>query len=109
MPMDQELADRLNNLNKQNELLTKARGLYLLNEASRKTFEANLIKNAEGKSHAEKTINAQSTEEWNSFHLTLADLENKYEFEKLRYDILDKAFQAQYLSAKLDADTIKRG
>jgi hypothetical protein len=99
----------LNNLNTQNERLTAVRGAYLLKEAERKHIEAALIRMAEGKSHAEKTVNAQATDEWREFHEALARLENEFEHEKLRYDILDKAFQAEYLSAKLDADTIKRG
>lgn len=106
--MDRALAERLNNLNAQNEKLTEARGAYLLKEAQRKNFEALMIKNAEGKSQAEKTVNAQALAEWLKFQEELARLENAFEFEKLRYDILDKAFTAEYLSAKLDADTIKR-
>jgi hypothetical protein len=106
--LDRALAERLNNLNTQNALLTEARGAYLLKEAERKHFEASQIAQAEGKSHAEKTVNAQATPEWVSFQRELARLENAYEFEKLRYDILDKAFTAEYLSMKLDAETIKR-
>ncbi len=106
--LDRELAARLNNLNAQNERLTAARGAYLLKEAERKHFEASLIVEAEGKSQAEKQTNAQAMPEWASFQRELARLEAALEFEKLRYDILDKAFQASYLSLKLDADTIKR-
>lgn len=106
--LDRELATRLNNLNEQNEMLTKVRNLYLLKEAERKTFEAKLIRDAIGKSHAEKTVNAQATDEWRAFHMALAGMETDFEHHKLRYDILDKAFTAEYLSMKLDADTIKR-
>lgn len=106
--LDRELATRLNNLNTQNEMLKSARLAYLLKEAERKHFEAQLIASAEGKSNAEKTINAQATKDWAEFQQELAVLQNAFEFEKLRYDILDKAFQAEYLSAKLDAETIKR-
>ena len=106
--MDELLATRLNNLNAQNATLSSARGAYLLKEAERKHCEATLIKAAEGKSQAEKAVNAQAAPEWAEFQLELARLENAYRFEELRYDILDKAFQAEYLSAKLDADTIKR-
>lgn len=106
--IDRALAERLNNLNAQNETLTKARGAYLLKEAQRKSFEAGMIRRADGKSHAEKTTTAQDTKDWLDFHVHLSELETEFEFQKLRYDILDKAFQAEYLSAKLDADTIKR-
>lgn len=106
--LDRALALRLNNLSLQNDALTAARGLYLLKEAERKTFEARLIKHAVGKSHAERTVDAQATDEWLTFHTELARLETDFEHHKLRYDILDKAYLAEHLSAKLDADTIKR-
>lgn len=106
--LDRELATRLNNLSLQNDSLTAARGLYLLKEAERKTFEARLIRDAQGKSHAEKTVHAQATDEWLEFHKALAQLETDFEHHKLRYDILDKAFLGEYLGAKLDTDTIKR-
>lgn len=106
--LDRELAERLNNLSAQNEALTKARGAYLLKEAERKHFEAALVNEMQGKSHAERLAQAQATQHWRMFQVELAKLETEFEFQKLRYDILDKAFQAEYLSAKLDADTIKR-
>jgi hypothetical protein len=108
MPLDRELATRLNNLNEQNEKLSEARGNYLLKEVERKHFEARMITAAAGKSHAERTTAAQATQEWLTFQQELAGLEAEFEFQKLRYDILDKAYLAEYLSAKLDADTIKR-
>lgn len=106
--LDRELANRLNNLNAQNEKLTEARGAYLLKEAERKHFEASQIVTADGKSMAEKTVNAQATPEWASFQRELARLETQFEFEKLRYEILDRAFNAEYLSMKMDAGEIKK-
>lgn len=107
--MDRQLADRLNNLSEQNERLKRARNSYLLKEASRKHFEATLIKGAEGKSHSEKLVNAQATPEWLEFAAALAELEGVFEFEKLKYEILDKAFLSEYATFKLDDKTIKRG
>lgn len=106
--LDAELATRLNNLNMQNQTLTDARGKYLLKEAERKHYEAIEIAKAPGKSHAERVTNAQAAPEWLAFHVELARLETEFEHQKLRYDILDKAFTAEYLSLKLDADTIRR-
>jgi hypothetical protein len=107
--MDRTLAERLNALHKQNETLRKAREAYLLKEASRKHFEATLIRQAEGKSQAEKLINAQSKKEWLEFSKELAALESVFEFERLKWELLDKAYLAEHLSYKLDGDTIKRG
>lgn len=106
--MDRSLAERLNDLSVQNEELSKARAAYLLKEAERKHFEALLTKKAEGKSHAERVINAQANKEWLIFHKELAVLEGDFEFQKLRYEILDKAYLAEHLSMKLDGGEIKR-
>ena len=62
--LDRALAERLNNLNAQNEILKQVRGVYLLKEAERKHFEAEQIRHSDGKSHAERTINAQATPAW---------------------------------------------
>lgn len=107
--MDRELANRLNNLHTQNETLHKARSAYLLKEAERKHYEASLIMQAQGKSHAERENLARASQEWVAFARELAQLEAAFEYEKLKYDILDKAYLAEHLTAKLDADTIKRG
>lgn len=106
--MDQALADRLNSLTEQNKTLGSARARYLLKESERKHFEALLIKKAAGKSHAERTINAQATRDWLEFQQVLAGFESEFEFEKLKYEILDKAYLAEHLSMKLDAGEIKR-
>lgn len=92
----------------QNNTLGKARNDYLAKEAERKHFEATLITSVEGKSIAEKTIKAQAMPEWLQFAKDLARLEAVYEFQKLRYEILDKEWLAQYASMKLDERTIRK-
>lgn len=106
--MDRTLADRLNALSLQNDTLKNARTSYLLKEAERKHFEATLISGAQGKSIAEKTINAQASEEWVEFHRELARLESAYEFEKLKYDILDKAYLAEHATFREEASQIRK-
>lgn len=106
--MDTSLARRLNNLGAQNEKLHQVRNKYLLKDAERKTFEARLVNQSIGKSHAEKVVKAQASDEWLEFHKELAALNCAYEFEKLKYDILDKAYLAEHLTLKLDAETISR-
>lgn len=98
--MDRQLAERLNNLSMQNEVLFKARSAYLLMEARRKHFEAKMIRAADGKSQAEKTVSAQAAKEWLDFHLKLSELESQFEFEKTKYEILDKAYLAEYATFK---------
>lgn len=90
----------IQNLHDQNAKTARARHDFLEKEAERKNFESKLIKSADGKSFAEKTMNAQATEQWDKFQLALAKLESVYEFEKFKLSILDKEYQAQYLELK---------
>lgn len=106
--MQRDLAACLEALDKQNDTLGKARNAYLSKEAERKHFEANLIKSAAGKSHAERVVNAQATSDWLVFHKDLARLQAVFEFQKLKYEILDKEFLAQYAANKMDSLMIKR-
>ncbi len=109
--MDTELKRIIEMLNKQNDILGKARFAYLDMEAERKHFEASLVSKFYefGGSHASKTTNAQASPEWLAFHKKLARLEAEYEFQKLKFSILDKEYLAVHLTLKLDAQTIQRG
>lgn len=100
--MQETLTKALNILLEQSEILSEARRLYLLKESERRHFEACLIKGSEGKSHAEKVVNAQASPLWLDFHKGLSELEAIYEFEKLKYEVLDKAYFAEHLSLKID-------
>lgn len=104
-PLDQATAA----LGAQNILVGRRRNEYLKLEAERKTFESRLVKAAAGKSHAERLVNAQATEEWLVFHQKLARAEAIYEFERFKLEILDKEWLAQYSSQKLDEKAIRRG
>lgn len=106
--MRHPLESHVDALSAQNDTLGKARNDYLAKEAERKHFEARLIKAAEGKSHVEKVVNAQATSEWAQFQKELARLEAIFEFQKLKYDVLDKEYQAAYLQLKLDGPLIKK-
>lgn len=102
------LQDALERLERQNDVLGRARNEYLLQEASRKHYEATLVVSAPGKSMAEKSINAQATPEWLSFHNTLARLNAIFEFQRLKFDILCKEWQSNYLEMKSDGPAIKK-
>lgn len=106
--MRHPLESQVDALSKQNDTLGKARNAFLAKEASRKHFEATLVRAAEGKSHAEKLVNAQARLEWLEFQTALARLEAVFEFQKLKYDVLDKEYQAAYLQLKLDGPLIKK-
>jgi hypothetical protein len=91
-----------------NEVLGKARAEYLALEAERKHHEAMLIQSSPGKSHAEKVTNAQANPEWPEFQLRLARAEAVYEFQKLKFTIMEKEWQSEYLCMKLDGSVIKK-
>jgi hypothetical protein len=107
--MTDQLERLISALYEHNIVVGKARNRYLLKEAERKHFESVLVKNAEGKSHSEKVIYAQATNEWLEFHKDLARLESVYEFQKFKLEILEKEWLAEYSSRKSDERQIKRG
>lgn len=95
-------------LREQNKVLSIARFNYLSKEAEKRHYEAKLITEAIGKSHAEKVTLAQSSDDWVVFHRELAKLESRYQFELFKYQILDKEFQAEYLTRKQDGEEMKK-
>lgn len=99
----------IESLSEQNVVVGRARNAYLAKESERKTFESRLIQTAEGKSQAEKLMNAQATNDWLEFAQKLARLESVYEFEKFKLTILDREYQAQYLEIKDNGKQIVRG
>lgn len=100
------LAKALARLEAKNIDLGRARNVYLMLECERKHFEAKLVGEALGKSHAERMIHAQGSEEWLVFHKKLARAESEYEFIKLQFSILEKTWQSLYLETKLDGSVI---
>lgn len=95
-------------LDQMNDILGKARAEYLALEAERKHFEACMIRDALGKSHAEKVTNAQAHIDWPIFQLKLARAEAVYEFQKLKFSVIEKNWQSEYLCLKLDNAVIKK-
>lgn len=106
--MDNQLTIILRNLEKQNDILGLARREYLKQEATRKHYEAKLVSVAQGKSHAERLIYAQSSDAWKVLSETIAKLEADSEFQKLKMDILSKEYQGEYLSLKIDSEVMKK-
>lgn len=102
------LEELISQLERQNEVVGKARNEYLSLEAERKHYEARMIQNAEGKSHAERQTNAQAEIGWLAFHKKLARAEAVYEFQRFKLEILDKEWLARYAALKSDTHMIKR-
>lgn len=92
----------------QNDVLKLSRERYLLKEAERKHFEARIVSNSPGKSHAERVINAQAQESWFTFQSELARLESDYEFQRLKFNLLEKSWHNAYQDAKLGEGLIRK-
>lgn len=103
-----ELERLIDLLNRQNATLGKVRSAYLRLEAARKHQEAQLIAYAPGKSQAEKTMHAQTTSEWFIIQDEIAKAEALYEFQKLKFSILEKEWQGTYLECKINESVIKK-
>jgi hypothetical protein len=71
-------------------------------------FEATLMMSVEGKSQAEREMKAMASKEWLEFHKALARLEAIYEFQKLKFSVLEKEYFAQHQQLSLDQGLIKK-
>ncbi len=107
-PKGHPLKDVLAALGAQGELLAMKMYEHLAKEAQRKHVEATLISTAPGRSHAERVTQAQSSQEWLDFHTQLAKVEARHEFERLKYTLLEREYQAQYLTLKQDEGLIRK-
>ncbi len=106
--MDSILKERLNNLSAQNKVLEQAESAYLLKEAGLKPMEADEFLTVIG-SVAERQARAHTTEIYIAYTQDLAKLKAKYNFERRKFEILDKAYLAEYLTLKRESTLIDRG
>jgi hypothetical protein len=90
------------------DVLIASRVPYNLKLAEKKWLENKLIRDASGKSHAEKVTNAYASETWREFSLELADLENRYQEAVLRHEVLKADYQTKYLLHKETEAQIRR-
>ena len=95
-------------LNEQKDELGRARNAYLAKKAMKRNLEARLKQAAVGKSAAEKSMNADATDEWLHFEQDLARLEAIYEFQKDKFEVMEKEYQAQYLELKDNERMIRK-
>lgn len=90
------------------DVLKAAREPFKLMLSQKKHLENKLIRDAVGKSHAERVTNAYGSEDWREFSLLLAQLEERYEHESLKFEVLKYDYQTKYLLAKETEEQIKR-
>lgn len=106
--MDSILAERLNALTKQNQVLREEEQIFLSLEANRKPMLASLLIKAEAKSFSDREAIALASPAWKDFMQGLVEAEVRLNYAKRKYEILDKAFLADYSSMKIDSRSIGR-
>jgi hypothetical protein len=92
----------------QNNLLGKNRAEYLAKEVELEHLENKWADELEGESQAARERKVKASERWLKLASEVARLKAIFEFQKLRYEILDKEWLAQYASMKLDERTIRK-
>lgn len=102
------LEEATKRLEEQLDVLKAIRTPYKLNLAYKKHLENKLIRDAVGKSHAERVTHAYASEEWRVFIIKLARLEDRYDHESLKFDVLKTDYQTRYLLHKESEEQIKK-
>lgn len=97
-----------NRLEIQLDFLKAAREPFKRKLAVKKHYEHKLIRDANGKSHAERVCIAYASDFWKEFSIELAELEEAYEHESLKFEVLKYDYQTKYLLAKETEEQIKR-
>lgn len=105
--MDSRLQIRLEKWNKYLERMKAIEEAYLQLEASEKSFFSELFLKQEGPI-AEKNAKVYASNEWKSFERGLAHAKSEYNHSKRAVELRAKAFDAEYLTFKLDNELIRK-
>lgn len=106
--MDPRLEERLRRWHDQLEVLKGIEETFMDLQASEKPFYSELFLKAEGKSIAEREANVYASDEWKTFSVGLAKAHSSYNHERRTLELKIKAFDAEYLGAKHEADAIRK-
>lgn len=108
--MDSGLKDRLKKIRDQIDQLHNAEEIYLTLESAKEHKLSRLQVSAPDilSSEAAKKSWAQGTSEWAEFRKGLATAEADFHKEKHLLDLMNSAFQAEYLAAKVEYDLVKK-
>lgn len=106
--MDAILRKRLEKFEAQIEELSKAEGQYRTLEAAKEHTLAKLELSLEGDSQAARRMKAYASTEWVQFNEALSYAETEFNKQKHILELKRHAFQAEYLSLKMQADAISK-
>lgn len=109
--MDSRLKDRLKKWNDQIDALAKIEGRHFLLAGNEDSLEASLRLSAPA---SYKTVNdkddyAHNHEDWVNFQTGFAASKTEYNEAKRKLDLLIKAYEAEYLTVKIEEEIIQRG
>lgn len=106
--MDSRLGERLQKIAAQIDVLYKAEEDYLTLEAAKEHKLAVIVTASPGTSQAAKDAAAKATTEWLQFRKDLALAEAVFHRERHILELKNNAFQAEYLSFKIEQDAIRK-
>jgi len=106
--MDPKLKKRLLKIDEQLQKLYEAEEKYLTLEAVKEHILAVMMSEAGDLSEAAKKTIAMSRADYKTFKESLAVAEAMFHREKHKYELVLKAFDAAYLSLKLEVPAINR-
>ncbi len=106
--MDYKLKERLEKIDKQIQVVYESEEKFLTIEAAKENIKACLVAKASGTSQAARETLAEATQEWATFSKNLAIAKAIFHREKHYLELKLKAFDAEFLSLKLETNAIRR-
>ena len=106
--MDSRLRERLDRWHTQIESLKDEELECLSLEAQEKGVYSGLFLKAAGKTVSDREALAYASEEWKNFQIHLVEAKTKYHHAKRELDFKQKAFEAEYLTYKIESDAIRK-
>lgn len=106
--MDSRLKAQLDKIDKQITKLFHVERSWFEWEKGEDPFLEGLAIKSPGKSKAEKTMYATASDEYKHYLTVLVDRHAEWNREKRRYELLLKAFDAEYSTFKVESQVIRR-
>lgn len=106
--MDQRLADKLNSISEQIDVLRPLESAYLELEAHRKVLFAQLFLKTDGKNITERESQVYASADWMNFIAGLTQAETDLNHARRVYELTLKAYDAEHLTLKTEVPAIRR-
>lgn len=106
--MDTELRGRLRKIEEQIEKLKPIERRFLYLDAHREAMQSQIFLKTDGKTVKEREAKALASEDWTNFTEGWVESKSEYNHEKRLLELKLKAFDATYLSYKVDGTAIRR-